>query len=696
MRLFPSFLLLTILIDITSSLNLTYLSENIHTACLLSEPKALLEEISEGIPRERRRYHFITSTTKNIINYASYAIAINAAFIMSHSEICSFQIHNEDDYRHLNIYDSDARWNKIKFLTEAIESSHLASSSQIEWFIWLDADLVIVDFSLSIEQLLLQYANSNTEIIMSRDKNTTSFIANSGFIIVKNSVWALDFLKLWWSTYDRRTCCDQNALTWLYQRDIPFNVKDRILFLNADIINTNFPSWENHHESCQVLHLAGLTSLYRKKIFQHGFNSICNSLSDPSRLNNLSSQLSITKSFLQQSLIELNGLRAHSLFELRESLISSNKTLNAFELKQLRETINDIMKYEDDENAWILKYYQEMHRNLDEQVALESQIMSYLSDLRFLIYKSLRDQLQSPHQYFAIICDPKIPSVQLLSEDSDCLQYLRNVQEVLTAGFESLTALKNPSVYEIHGSNQSLMFYAEKINYRKILSEIEEFITFISQQTNIINNDNIQKVFLYYHFKHHQFFIYFLREESILEPTIDFPSMFLSNETNEMIFLLKDSVRIWKILTLQYQYYGSSYVLADPEKEFIEVLVQLGVMLCSHREFDEGIDHLSTAIEKQRHLIEGYNRIYIATSTIVDEAKTKLFEIQFNRCLCLHESHQYHLAGKELQDFINELEVAGFHEINLYDLAKRLLEQVHVRYHLLESPSQRKFRKRKK
>ena len=166
------------------------------------------------------------------------------------------------------------------------------------FLLWLDSDLIILDFNMRIEMIAEQYPQS--DMILSKDMPKAAFVANSGFILLRNTDWARTFMERWWSSYDRRKCCDQNAFTWLYDQ-MADTEKGKIAILPPDAVNSDFPSWMHQKEYNQVLHLAGTTNLLRQPVFKEAFTSICETLkhqgynsgneNPPSFLSHLPSQL---------------------------------------------------------------------------------------------------------------------------------------------------------------------------------------------------------------------------------------------------------------------------------------------------------------------------------------------------------------------------------------------------------------------
>jgi hypothetical protein len=291
----------------------------------------------------------VTFASEDVLSYGAYSNSINSAYAEANGY--PFVIVTEEDhveYRSSN----DQRWSKIHILKHALsqqdsdnpdkkdinsESIHqdcpYGWASSAKYLVWLDTDLVILDFKLKIEDIVEKYPDA--DIIMSKDKAT--FVANSGMIIVRNSPSSIDLLSRWWASFDRKKCCDQNAFTWLYDR-MDADERRRVALLPHDAINTNFPCWKNQKKHNQVLHLAGLTSFYRISVFKFGWESICKSLS----IDNKSDEIVISNSnVIKRSRIISNqlGLSRKKLYSM---IISVNSKRISF-LKSIKVHLEDVL-----------------------------------------------------------------------------------------------------------------------------------------------------------------------------------------------------------------------------------------------------------------------------------------------------------------------------------------------------------------
>lgn len=99
---------------------------------------------------------------------------------------------------------SDYRWFKIKFLIDALDPlSGWAKSTN--YIVWIDADAIILDFSLNITNIGNMYPLA--DIIASADIRMG--LINTGFLIMRNTNWLRQFLHEWY--YD---IADKNVVSY--------------------------------------------------------------------------------------------------------------------------------------------------------------------------------------------------------------------------------------------------------------------------------------------------------------------------------------------------------------------------------------------------------------------------------------------------------------------------------------------------
>ena len=475
----------------------------------------------------------VTYYTLNILeSYASKSIATLAAYA-EQNDYLFYPFHGPNTKHDHAPY--DPRWNKILILLNLLSEEALNSV----YVVWVDADLIVLDFGMKIEMIGSLYSQAN--IIISKDMETATYISNSGFIIVRNSEWSKAFLEQWWSSYDRRKCCDQNVLTWLYDK-MSMEEKRNIVILRSDALNTEFPCWKNLKDHNQVLHLAGATSLYRNNIFDSSFKEVCNAIHrDPPFLKH---QLTINKEYLETQMLGLLELRVNTtrtIMGKADKLLqdfndasngscSSNTTTKLFkDILSLRNRLNDVLKFDEHEDVYIDDYCQK--DLLANEVYIREKMFSLLNELVL-------------HSFPGNNCS---------------MSFLELTRETISMGFE-LTITKAKTAID---SNR-------EISLRSILIKIQDELL---RYFDICSLAQLAHRVLYYKFKNAQ-----LLAESFTRTylsTIGNNDKDINNDTNNAkstIYYYKLALDYWKKMVHE-NYFGADYVLADPYKEGKQILI---------------------------------------------------------------------------------------------------------------------------
>ena len=477
----------------------------------------------------------VTYYTFNILeSYASKSIATLAAYA-EQNDYLFYPFHGPNTKHDYAPY--DPRWNKIKILLNLLSEEALNSV----YVVWVDADLIVLDFGMKIEMIGSLYSQAN--IIISKDMETATYISNSGFIIVRNSEWSKAFLEQWWSSYDRRKCCDQNVLTWLYDK-MSMEEKSNIVILRSDALNTEFPCWKNLEDHNQVLHLAGATSLYRNNIFDSSFREVCNAVNrNPPFLKH---QLTINKEYLETQMLGLLELRVNTtriIMDKADKMLQdfndaangscssrSNIATKLFkDTLSLRNRLNDVLKFDEHEDVYIEDYCQK--------------------DL-------LANEVYVREKMFILLNDIVLHYEGCSFPDNNCsISFLELTRETISMGFE-LTITKAKTALD---SNR------EK-SLRSILLKVQDELL---RYFDICSLAHLAHRVLYYKFKNAQ-----LLAESYTRTYLST----IGNNDND-INNAKNTIHYYNI-ALDYwndmvheNYFGADYVLADPYKEGKKIIL---------------------------------------------------------------------------------------------------------------------------
>jgi hypothetical protein len=225
---------------------------------------------------------FIIFASQNIYHYVAFTLLINSQFISSHPNYDLIfltdqpQGDNNKNQSHYDYFPQDRRWNKIGGVIDALDPQ-TGWGRHADYLVAIDADLIILDDqSLNFPLLFSTYPKSN--LLLSAD---TSDIANTGFMIIKNTKWSYSFFQTWYASRHSFDC-DQHAFNDLYSQLMNANKNSnskkknsRIQILEENEVNSKFPVSANFQETDRVLHLMGERDIVRTAIFEYAAESYC-------------------------------------------------------------------------------------------------------------------------------------------------------------------------------------------------------------------------------------------------------------------------------------------------------------------------------------------------------------------------------------------------------------------------------------
>jgi hypothetical protein len=237
----------------------------------LDEPIKLISciENSDVLQPMQSNISFVSFTSDDILSYSAFTFLLNSIYGRHKKYSMKLLREADGDY-----HPQDKRWNKIGAVLAALNPIN-GWARNTDYIVAIDADLVVVDYSLDIAQLGAQHPSAH--LILSTDH---SDIGNTGFMIIKNTKWARDFFGIWWDmrySFD----CDQHALNDLYGRLQQSNKsRKRVAVLPAGEINTEFPIYANFDSNrSRVLHMVGEKNNVREEVFRAAATHHC---TDPS------------------------------------------------------------------------------------------------------------------------------------------------------------------------------------------------------------------------------------------------------------------------------------------------------------------------------------------------------------------------------------------------------------------------------
>jgi len=589
----------------------------------------------------------VTFVDDKILDYAAYGIAVNAVYasIQGYSII----IINQEKWKYSEV--EDPRWNKVKILYDLLDPLS-GQARHVEYIVWMDADLVIMNFSLNLIGLFLEH--SEADMILSADMADSPTIANTGLIMVRNTHWSREFLRTWWSRYDRRECCDQNALSWLYT-DLSEEERKKFSILPSDAVNTNFPSWKNQRPQNAVLHLAGVTSLLRQPVFRYAWSTVCSAviISPPTshiisssdavpnilgrddmstatdwndretrdtlvfNLTSLPLQLGLTREKLVEFVLSLPNSRLQSLTRLQEELpllsspsSSSPSVVSADIIRVLQHRLEDIMKTEESESE--MQRDRESGRLSDRKVMMTVSISGDKDGDTSLSVRDVNLLLQQKaHKVRLWIFQAwrQLSNKQFLdckNDELECVQLLERLEtlrEAISAGYDTVFRMNELSDY----------------NRLHKLELLETHINPLLETLSVYIPSTLRHRYYYYKFKY---------EEML---SIEY----INNNQTRCVQHLEISYKLWKLMAIN-NYFGSNYVTVEPYKEGIKVMTQLASLLCLKGKNRRGRGVFATAVRYYNQTIENFRGNILATSQIIQSTELSYAELLVNYGLCYY------------------------------------------------------------
>lgn len=122
---------------------------------------------------------------------------------------------------------------------------------------------------------------------------------NSGFIILRNTKWTLNFIKQWQEVrlLSQGSSTDQMGFEYVYNKLLP-DEKSKIVILSPDALNSDAPPMTRQKPYNQVLHLAAESSKLRQNVFKAGMIEVCDAIENNRQPAH---QLGLTQEFILQT-----------------------------------------------------------------------------------------------------------------------------------------------------------------------------------------------------------------------------------------------------------------------------------------------------------------------------------------------------------------------------------------------------------
>ena len=256
-----------------SCCNILYSAENPENGQYFAKSQALAEDLIRCVNSSSSLVKDIIDdaivytmfASPEVFTYASHTTLANGAFFEHSGHAARLLSHETGD----DFYPKDRRWNKIRAIVRAFSNDGWAQKTQA--LVSIDTDLLILDWSLDAGQIL--DAHPEADLIMSADALD---VGNTGFLIVRNTKWALSFFQEWWdSRHMKHTFCDQHVLNKLITGLRTKELSHKVHVLPNNAVNSRWPALETMDETDRVLHLMGETTPFRAAVARHASHSLC-------------------------------------------------------------------------------------------------------------------------------------------------------------------------------------------------------------------------------------------------------------------------------------------------------------------------------------------------------------------------------------------------------------------------------------
>ena len=211
---------------------------------------------------------FAMFASPEVYTYAAHTALANGAFF----EYGGYAARLLSDETGDDFYPKDRRWNKIRAVVRAFADSEGGGwAKQTRALVSIDTDLLVLDWTLDVAEILDTYPNA--DLILSADALD---VGNTGFLIIRNTAWALSFFQEWWdSRHMKHTFCDQHVLNKLFDGLRRKQLSHKVHVLPNNAINSRWPALETMDETDRVLHLMGETTSFRAAVATQASSVLC-------------------------------------------------------------------------------------------------------------------------------------------------------------------------------------------------------------------------------------------------------------------------------------------------------------------------------------------------------------------------------------------------------------------------------------
>jgi len=604
--------------------------------CLMNSQNSSHDRMLEQ--EQDAKVSIYTYITHNIMSYAALACAVNSMYSEGNGYKFNILVAGDTD-----MYESrDPRWNKVKILIDAMDNTDDALT---QYFVWIDADMIILDMGVKMEEIGKQYPAADIllshDMILNSPTDSSSDIppgqVNSGLIFVRNTPWAREVLMKWWNDYERSRMSDQSAFLLMFNT-MTAQARSKLEILRPDALNTLFPAWLNQQPSNQFLHLAGESDVYREEVFGLALNALCSSTTSssrgevtvdvdvdvdgnkPSQSTPLPRQLGLSREVLFH---EWSVLDSHRVARLTTLLEDFTALQEEFRQRSKKKKVRVIEEYEEYVEAScsgihnILKNSANEENEKRHRNERNEDLDKVTIDLKKLCFDSYSDIAKTREDiHIASSTTEKAKTKESIDADIVIAEKFR---AAMSSGYDLINFASEMNMYS--SPNVKDKFFAEK----DIFSLLDEIGNELLPKLKHHLPSSLVHRGMYYEFKYYEFLSIALTEYERGDDVMD---------------SLAKAISVWRTLHQEYEYYGSDYYSVDRLREGWNIYAKYGLMACSEASgllTQLGVDSLKDSIKLLETTFEDLEENALATQQLKSSVAMDLSVTLANCGLCTHQ-----------------------------------------------------------
>lgn len=162
-------------------------------------------------------------------------------------------------------------WEKIEYLAAALDDLN-GWARHVDYLLWVDNDLVIVDIGMRVEAIFSSYKKAS--MILSEGMHNKKIATD--FVMLRNNPRTVELLEDWLRVGRgvEMSFVDSESFYKLTEGESE-EYEVLVKVLPPDALNTFFPAAKNFKPHNQVLNLAEEHEMYKKRAFAEAFHGMC-------------------------------------------------------------------------------------------------------------------------------------------------------------------------------------------------------------------------------------------------------------------------------------------------------------------------------------------------------------------------------------------------------------------------------------